>query len=241
MYLILKRCSDMALSAAALIALSPLLLGTSLLLLLTGEHRVFYFQERIGYRNTRFGIWKFATMLQASPNMTGGLHTTRRDPRVLPFGRWLRLTKINELPQLINILLGDMTLVGPRPLVDKTFDPYPDHVKRVIYNVRPGLTGIGSIVFRDEERLLSDSGMSPARFYADFIAPAKGELELWYQEHLSLRTDCLLVFVTTWVILFPESRLLHRLFPDLPEIHVPGLAWKTKPIPGDGAQSRSGT
>lgn len=241
MYLIIKRCSDIALSAAALIALSPLLLGTSLILLLTGEHRVFYFQERIGYRNTRFGIWKFATMLQASPNMTGGLHTTRRDPRVLPFGRWLRLTKINELPQLINILLGDMTLVGPRPLVDKTFEPYPEHVKRVIYNVRPGLTGIGSIVFRDEERLLSDSGMPPARFYADFIAPAKGELELWYQEHLSLRTDCLLVFVTAWVILFPESRLLHRLFPDLPEIQVPGLAWKTKPIPGDGGQAPSGT
>lgn len=241
MYLILKRCSDIALSGAALIALSPLLLGTGLILLLTGEHRVFYFQERIGYRNTRFSIWKFATMLQDSPHMTGGLHTTRRDPRVLPFGRWLRLTKINELPQLINILLGDMTLVGPRPLVDKTFDPYPEHVKRVIYNVRPGLTGIGSIVFRDEERLLSDSGLPPSLFYADFIAPAKGELELWYQDHLSLCTDCLLVFVTAWVILFPESQLLHRLFPDLPEIHVPGLAWKPQPIAADGGQSASGT
>lgn len=241
MYLLFKRCSDIALSAAALIALSPLLLGTSFILLLTGEHRVFYFQERIGFRNSRFAIWKFATMLQNSPNMTGGLHTTRRDPRVLPFGRLLRLTKINELPQLINILLGDMTLVGPRPLVDKTFDPYPEHVKRVIYNVRPGLTGIGSIVFRDEERLLSESGQPSARFYADFIAPAKGELELWYQDHLSFRTDVLLIFVTAWVILFPDSRLLHRLFPDLPEIHVPGLVWKEQPTSGDRAQSNNGT
>lgn len=233
MYPVIKRSMDVALSACGLMVLAPLLVPIAILLLLTGEHKVFYFQERIGFKNSRFGIWKFATMLQNSPNMTGGLHTTRRDPRVLPLGRFLRMTKINELPQLINILLGDMSIVGPRPLVDKTFDPYPEHVKRVIYDVRPGLTGIGSIVFRDEEKLLSESGMPTQEFYAQKIAPAKGALELWYQKNLSLRTDLLLIFITAWVILFPTSRLLHRVFPDLPAIDVPGLDWPTHPDRND--------
>jgi len=225
MYHCVKRGLDLALSAAALVVLAPLWLPVCLALALTGEHCVFYFQKRIGRHNRPFNIWKFATMLKNSPNMSGGLHTTRLDPRVLPLGRFLRMTKINELPQLVNILLGDMAIVGPRPLVDKTFDPYPEEVKRTIYAIRPGLTGIGSIVFRDEERLLSECGMPPAQFYAEYIAPAKGALELWYQRHVSLRTDLLLIFLTTWVILFPNSHLLHRLFRDLPQIRVPGLPW----------------
>ena len=223
MYHGVKRILDVVLSGLALLVLAPLLIPVGIGLLLTGEHYVFYLQQRIGLNNKKFGIWKFATMLKNSPNLAGGLHTTRRDPRLMPLGHFLRQTKINELPQLINILLGDMSIVGPRPLVDKTFDPYPEHVKRVIYNVRPGLTGIGSIVFRDEERLLSESGMPTAEFYATHIAPAKGELELWYQRHLSLRTDCLIIFLTVWVILFPKSRLLYRVFRDLPKIEVPGL------------------
>jgi lipopolysaccharide/colanic/teichoic acid biosynthesis glycosyltransferase len=223
MYHGVKRILDVVLSGLALLVLLPLLIPVCIGLLLTGEHYVFYLQQRIGRNNQKFGIWKFATMLKNSPNLTGGLHTTRRDPRLMPLGHFLRQTKINELPQLINILLGDMSIVGPRPLVDKTFDPYPGHVKKVIYNVRPGLTGIGSIVFRDEERLLSESGMPTDEFYATHIAPAKGELELWYQRHLSLRTDCLIIFLTAWVILFPKSRLLYRVFRDLPKIEVPGL------------------
>lgn len=217
---------DITLSGLALLVLSPLLIAICIGLLLTGEHQVFYFQERIGRHNKPFGTWKFATMLKNSPDLPGGLHTTRGDPRVLPLGRFLRITKLNELPQLLNILLGDMSIVGPRPLVDKTFYPYPDHVQERIYDVRPGLTGIGSIVFRDEERLLSESGQPTEQFYAQAIAPAKGELELWYQDHLSLRTDLLLIFLTAWVIVFPTSRLVHAVFKDLPEIRVPGLTWK---------------
>ena len=223
MYPFLKRLMDITLSGIALLALSPLLVPVCLALLLTGEHHVFYFQQRIGRYNKRFDIWKFATMLKNSPNLNGGLHTTRSDPRVLPLGRFLRMTKINELPQLINIVIGDMSIVGPRPLVDKTFDPYPDHVKRLIYNVRPGLTGIGSIVFRDEERLLSEAEMPLDQFYSQYIAPAKGELELWYQSHLSIWTDCLIIFLTAWVIVFPTSRLLRKVFKDLPNVNVPGL------------------
>ena len=147
----LKRIIDILLAVIALIILSPLLIPVCIGLLLTGEHYIFYFQKRIGYKNRYFDIWKFATMLKASPNLAGGLQTTKNDPRLMPMGGFLRKTKINELPQLVNILTGDMSIIGPRPLVDKTFAPYPEHVKAVIYNVKPGLTGIGSIVFRDEE------------------------------------------------------------------------------------------
>lgn len=222
-YLSIKSFIDVLLAGVALLVLTPLMLPVVIGLLLTGEHHVFYRQERIGLHNRRFGIWKFATMLKNSPNLAGGLHTTRRDPRVLPLGRFLRMTKINELPQLINILVGDMSIVGPRPLVDKTFDPYPDEVKARIYRIRPGLTGIGSIVFRDEERLLSECGGDPGAFYAQHIAPAKGALELWYQDHLSLTNDLKLMYLTGWVILFPRSRLLYRWFRDLPPVVVPGM------------------
>ena len=110
-----------------------------------------------------------------------------------------------------------MSIVGPRPLVDKTFAPYSDEVKANIYNVKPGLTGIGSIIFRDEERLLSETTMSLDEFYAKHISPYKGELELWYQKHLSFYTDFMLIFLTAWVIVSPESDLVYKVFKDFPE------------------------
>lgn len=166
-----KRLLDLTLAFIALTILSPVLVPVVIGLLLTGEHYVFYFQKRIGFKNKWFSIWKFATMLKNSPNMTGGMHTTKQDPRLMPLGNFLRKTKINELPQLINILKGDMSIVGPRPLVDKTFAPYSDQVKSTIYNIKPGLTGIGSIVFRDEESLLSNTSIDISDFYAHHISP----------------------------------------------------------------------
>jgi lipopolysaccharide/colanic/teichoic acid biosynthesis glycosyltransferase len=213
----LKRLIDFILALLATTVLLPILIPVVIGLLATGEHYVFYFQERIGFKNKKFFIWKFATMLKNSPNMSGGLHTTRRDPRILPMGGFLRKTKLNELPQLINILKGDMSVIGPRPLVDKTFAPYPDHVKAQIYNSKPGLSGIGSIIFRDEEKLLTETSMDKSEYYAQFISPYKGELELWYQEHLSFKTDVLLIFLTVWVILSPESQLPFKVFKDLPK------------------------
>ena len=212
-----KRFIDIVMSFIALVVFSPLLIPVCIGLLLTGEHYIFYFQKRIGFKNKPFDIWKFATMLKNSPNMTGGLHTLRKDPRLMPMGGFLRKTKINELPQVINILLGDMSIVGPRPLVNKNFDLYPDHVKTTINNVKPGLTGIGSILFRDEERLLSESNLPPQVFYKQSISPYKGELELWYQQHISFYTDALLIFLTAWVIVFPQSNLVQTVFKDLPE------------------------
>jgi lipopolysaccharide/colanic/teichoic acid biosynthesis glycosyltransferase len=215
--IVFKRILDFILALLALIVLLPIFIPVTIGLLITGEHYVFYFQERIGYKNKRFYIWKFATMLKNSPNMSGGVHTTRKDPRILPMGTFLRKTKINELPQLINILKGDMSIIGPRPLVDKTFDPYPEHVKKSIYNAKPGLSGIGSIIFRDEEKLLSETKMDPANFYKEFVSPYKGELEIWYQKNLSFKIDVLLIFLTVWVIVFSKSELPYRLFKDLPK------------------------
>jgi len=183
---------------------------------LTGEGFIFYFQKRIGYKRSYFDIWKFATMLKNSPNLGTGSITLRNDPRITPMGGWLRKTKINELPQIVNVLIGDLSIVGPRPLVDKTFNAYTEDVQNRVYNSKPGITGIGSIVFRDEERLISESPKEPHEFYAEVIAPYKGALEMWYQKHKSFYTDFMIIFLTAWVIVFPESHLLYKVFPSLP-------------------------
>ena len=157
MYLILKRFFDFIFSLIALIILSPILLPIIILLKLTGEHEVFFFQKRIGFANKEFNIWKFATMQKNSPGIGTGEITLRNDPRVTKVGKFLRITKINELPQIINVLKGDMSFVGARPLMKKSFDLYTEEIKAVVYNTRPGITGIGSVIFRDEEKIISDS------------------------------------------------------------------------------------
>ena len=213
---VFKRFFDIVFSVLAIVVLSPLLVPVMIILLLTGEHYVFYGQERVGYKNRPFKIWKFATMLKASPSLGTGSLTIRNDPRVFPFGRLLRQTKINELPQLFNILLGDMSVVGPRPQMEVDFLKFSPEVQEVIYDALPGMTGIGSIIFRDEEKWISAHQGDRHEFYRDHIAPYKGELELWYLRNISLRTDFLLVFITGWVILFPESDIVRKIFRNLP-------------------------
>ena len=168
----------------------------------------------MGYKNAIFGIWKFATMLKNSPNMGTGEITLRNDPRVTPFGRFLRISKLNELPQVINVLKGDMSLVGPRPLMKVSFEQYPVEVQQVIYNCKPGMSGIGSLIFRDEEKIISDAE-DPRAMYAN-IYEYKGALELWYQKHASLYTDFMIIFLTVWSILFPQNRLVYKVFKDIP-------------------------
>jgi lipopolysaccharide/colanic/teichoic acid biosynthesis glycosyltransferase len=217
MYRILKRLLDILVSVITLIILIPLFIPIIIALKLTAEGEVFYFQERIGLNNSRFQIWKFATMLKNSMNMGTGSITLQNDYRVTPIGKFLRKTKINELPQIVNILKGDISLVGPRPLVTKTFSAYSEEIQSKIYNVKPGLTGIGSIIFRDEESIISAvKDEDPHEFYKRVIAPYKGELEMWYQDHRSFFLDLQLIFMTAWVILFPESRLYEKWFKDLP-------------------------
>jgi len=214
----MPRIIDILLSLLALLVLLPLFIPIVIILLLTGEHKVFYLQTRVGYKNKDFKIIKFATMLSNSANMGSGSLTLKNDPRVLPFGSFLRKTKINELPQILNIIIGDLSIVGPRPQMQVDFEKYSDDVQGKIYNVTPGLTGIGSIVFRDEESLISVAAENenPHDFYKRVIAPYKGELEIWYQKHRSIYLDFQLIFITVWVIVSPDTRAYEKWFKGLP-------------------------
>jgi lipopolysaccharide/colanic/teichoic acid biosynthesis glycosyltransferase len=221
MYPFVKRFFDIFCSLLVLLVLSPLLVPITVILRCTGEGYVFYKQKRLGYKNRYFDILKFATMLRNSPNMGTGMITLRNDPRLLPMGKFLRKSKINELPQLLNVLKGDMSLVGPRPLADKTFNAYPEDIRYRVYNSIPGITGIGSVVFRDEEAMISAAKLPPHEFYQQYIAPYKGSLELWYNQHKSLWVDTLILFLTVWAIIAPSSKLVSKFFPGLPQ---PGWA-----------------
>jgi lipopolysaccharide/colanic/teichoic acid biosynthesis glycosyltransferase len=218
MYKFFKRSLDIVVSFVALVILLPFFIPIIIILKFTAEGEVFYFQERIGINNSKFQIFKFATMLKNSLNMGSGSITLQNDYRVTFIGKFLRKTKINELPQIINILKGDMSLVGPRPLVDKTFSAYNDDVQSNIYKVKPGITGIGSILFRDEEAIISAvSDEDPFEFYKRIIAPYKGEVEMWYQKKCSFYLDIQLILMTAWVILFPKTTLYEKWFSNLPK------------------------
>jgi lipopolysaccharide/colanic/teichoic acid biosynthesis glycosyltransferase len=214
MYKITKRIIDLLIATIALILLSPILIPSMIILLFTGEREVFYFQKRVGYKNKLFDIWKFATMLKNSPSIGTGEITLRNDPRVTSFGKLLRITKLNELPQIINVFKGDMSIVGPRPLMQVSVQLYPEEIRSKIYNCKPGITGIGSLIFRDEEKMVSDAA-DPKAMYAT-IYPYKGALEMWYQKNASLYTDFMIIFLTAWSILFPKNQLVGKVFKDLP-------------------------
>lgn len=214
MYLIVKRMMDIFLAGIALLALSPLLVPIAIILRLTGEGEIFFRQKRIGHKNKEFFVWKFATMLKDSPST--GTITAGNDPRILPVGKFLRDTKINELPQLINVLKGDMSIVGPRPLTSEAFGLYPDELKSVVYEAKVGVTGIGSIVFRNEEQILADSEKGVRQCYKEDIMPVKGALELWYQQNISLLTDIKIILLTVIAIVTPNNALHTKWFSDLP-------------------------
>ena len=218
MYSFFKRLFDLFFSSLALLVLSPLLIFIMLVLALTGEHEIFYLQERIGFKNQKFNIFKFATMQKNSASIGTGTITLPGDSRVLPFGRFLRFTKINELPQLFNIFLGQMSFVGPRPLVERGWMRYPEDVRGKIYNVKPGLTGIGSVVFRNEASYVSKFDMPPQTVYIEKVFPNKAKLEMWYQQNASFWTDIKVIFLTAWVIFFHKSRIHYKWFKTLPVI-----------------------
>ena len=189
----------------------PIMVG----LKLTGEHDIFYSQTRIGKSGTPFKVLKFATMLKDSPNMAGGLITAPDDPRLLPMGKFLRKTKINELPQILNIFIGQMSIVGYRPFAEKHYALYSDEVKQHINTIRPGLTGIGSIVFRNEEEILhavSDRDY----FHDEVITPYKGKLECWYVKNQSIKNYFLIIFCTVLVVLNHKNTIWKKFFRNLP-------------------------
>lgn len=216
-YRIFKRTMDIVFSLLTLIIIAPLFIPIMLVLRFSAEGEVFYMQRRIGYQNKAFSIIKFATMMKNSLNMGTGSITLRNDPRVTKPGKFLRKTKLNEVPQLINIVMGDISFVGPRPILESDFKLYSRYVQGNIYRIKPGLTGIGSIVFRDEEELLSRKEVvDPHKFYKEIIAPYKGDLELWYQQNMSFFVDLKLLILTFLVVLSPKIQYQNRWFTDLP-------------------------
>ena len=213
----MQRLFDIVLSLIAIICLSPILIIVSIILKFTGENEIFYSQDRVGRYGKIFGVLKFATMLKNSPNIGAGEITVQNDPRVLPFGKFLRKSKINELPQLWNIFIGDMSIVGPRPMVPNTYTNYSYEAQKTLNRVRPGLTGIGSIIFRDEERLLENK-IDSMNFYIKNIIPYKNKLEIWYVNNKSIFLYIKCIFLTAWVIFFPKSKIFKSFFKNLPPL-----------------------
>jgi len=211
----LTRFFDVVLSGLSLTALSPLLIPIVLFLKFSGEGEIFFLQERVGKNREMFKLFKFATMLKDSPSIGTGTVTMKNDPRVLPAGKFLRKTKINELPQLLNVFIGDMSLVGPRPQAPRCFDAFPVESQDIIVQVKPGLSGIGPIVFRGEEDIL-EGHSGTLDFYDNVIGPYKGKVEAWYVEKQGLIAYFSLILLTVWVVFFPKSNLVWRLFKGLP-------------------------
>ena len=212
---ILVRFFDLILSIAALFILAPLIIVTIVVLRFTGEGEVFFRQIRIGRNETEFNLLKFATMQKNSPLIGLGELTISDDPRVLPFGKFLRKTKINELPQLINIILGDLSIIGPRPQPSKYFYAYDIKDREYITQMRPGLSGIGSILFRNEEFIIS-SVANPIQFDTIVIIPYKGKVEKWFVCNFSILLYFELIAFTLLVVFFPRSNFHKHILKRLP-------------------------
>ena len=189
----MKRSFDLIVALAGLLILSPLLLLISLIILLTMGWPIFFRQVRVGRESRDFKIFKFRSMVRRAEN-DGLAITTGGDCRVTPFGRFLRRTKLDELPQLFNVVAGDMSLVGPRPEVPQYVSLYNEDQRRVL-SVRPGLTDPASIAYRDEESVLARYD-DPEKAYIEKIMPAKLKMNLSYIDKAGFRTDFGLILKT---------------------------------------------
>ena len=215
----MTRLLDFLFALIAIFILFPFMAPLLVLLRVTGDGEVFYYQKRKGKHGKDFFLIKLSTMSKDSVLSGMGSITMRDDPRIKFMGNTLRRWKLNELPQLVNILLGDLSVVGPRPLIEGTtgYNAYSDDLKSKIFSNRPGLTGIGSIVFRDEEAILS-SVNDPHDFYVRELAPYKADLELWYVENKSLKVDIGIIICTAIAILLPKSRIHENIFSGIPDV-----------------------
>ena len=198
----MQRFLDIYISGIALILLLPLLTPLIIVLRFTGEGEVFFKQVRVGFKGKKFEIYKFATMLKDSPNIGARTLTMQNDPRVLPIGKFLRKTKINELPQLLNIFIGNMSIVGPRPLVPDGEINYTSKQSKIIRSVTPGVTGIGSLVLRDEESFYAHRE-DAKDFYINVISPYKASLEIWYIENKSFLLNLKIILATILAVIYP--------------------------------------
>ncbi len=182
-----KRVFDVALSGLGLLLLSPLFLVAALWVRLDSPGEVFFRQERVGRGGVPFRIHKFRTMRRDAPEH-GPAITVGADARITRAGAFLRRSKLDELPQLIDVLRGDMSLVGPRPEVPRYVATYPPALRDKILSVRPGITDLASIEYRDESSLLAKAA-DPEREYREVVLPAKLRIAAEYVEHATLATD----------------------------------------------------
>ena len=193
----MKRLFDIVASGLGLIVLSPLFIILAIWIKLDSKGPVFYRQVRVGYKNKDFRIFKFRSMKVGADK--GSLVTIGgRDPRVTKSGYWIRKFKLDELPQLINVFLGDMSLVGPRPEVRHYVDYWTPEQMHVL-DVRPGITDPASIKFRNENELMEQAA-DPEKYYIEVIMQEKIKLYLEYVEKHSFLYDIGLIFNTFWVI-----------------------------------------
>ena len=204
----MKRLFDLILSLLGLIVLAPLLAALALLIKLDSPGPVFYRGVRAGCFAKPFRIFKFRTMV-VNADKIGGSSTAEDDPRVTRTGRFLRKYKLDELPQLFNVLAGEMSLVGPRPQVPWAVDLYTEE-ERCILRVRPGITDPASLEFRDEGGMLRGSA-NPDKDYLEKIHPEKMRLSLEYVRTQSLRLDCRILWQTVTAVFFRPSRLKNEL------------------------------
>ena len=215
----LKRIFDLLVSGTILLLLALPLTIVIIILKLTGEREAFYFQDRVGYLGRIFKVTKFVTMLKNSPNMGTQDITLRNDPRVLPVGKFLRKTKLNEVPQFWDVFVGKLSLVGWRPLMPQGFADYPQPVQEKIVHVKPGLTGIGSIVFRDEESIIAKAqsmGRDLRSCYREDIMPFNGALECWYVDNHSFWVDIKILVATAVAVIRPNWKGYRSWFHGLP-------------------------
>lgn len=189
----MKRLFDIIASFIGIILLSPILLLISLAVVLTSGFPIFYLQTRVGKNNVDFKLFKFRSMANNS-DKKGLLTVGGRDPRITPVGYFLRKFKLDELPQLFNVLSGSMSLVGPRPEVRKYVDMYNEEQKKVL-SVQPGITDYASLDYINENELLAKSS-NPEETYIKEVMPAKLKLNLKYINEAGLGTDLKLIFRT---------------------------------------------
>jgi len=210
----MQRLFDICFSFTALAFLSPIFIIIIMILKFTGEGEIFFVQKRIGKNKNFINLYKFATMLKNSPNMGTGTLTIGDDPRILPFGKFLRKTKINELPQLFNVFIGDMSIIGPRPQTERCFNAFPTNSQNEIIKVKPGLSGIGSIIFRDEESMVNENA---DQFYDEVIMPYKGKVEEWYVREQNILMYFKMIILTIIVVASSSLKTLKYFFHNLPK------------------------
>ena len=217
MYPFFKRFFDIVFALMGIVITGPFLLLSILIILISGETKPLFIQLRVGKDRQLFRFYKLRTMKRTQSQNSGPI-TFHGDDRITKVGLFLRWSKMDEFPQFFNVLNGDLSFVGPRPLMPETFYAYDKSTQKRIAKVKPGITGVGSVVFRNEALLLKQAGENKQKdFYLNKILPYKGELEEWYVKHQSFGVDLKLLFFSAAVIAYSRMTGLHNYFKNLPK------------------------